>query len=230
MSWRLVPDDEAFALMYRRAENLLQGLSRVEHSTAAEAGPGLLPTALTGGEALGALQRAGEVLRDALDAFSVPPDELGQSTRPRVFAEGRQRMPLRIVWISHAAIETLAAALRVINLALAPVDRAAVLDPDQRRRLDDLAELLDDFAPDLDLWTGTPHPPGRKELLQPLARLIALLDLPGDDDTTVLLAVLQANPDADVELTTRQAAAYDRVAERINLLLTDGDPLHQILF
>ena len=230
MSWRLVPDDAAFALMYRRAENLLQGLARVEQSSAAEAGPGLLPTALTGGEALGALQRAGENLRDALDAFSVPPADPGQSIRPRVFAEGRERMPLRVVWIWQAAIETLAAALRVINLALAPVDRAAVHDPEQRRRLDDLAELLDDFAPDLDLWTGTPHPPGRKELLQPLARLIALLDLPGDDDTTVLLAVLQANPDADVELATRQAAAYDRVAERINLLLTDGDPLHQILF
>jgi hypothetical protein len=132
MSWRLVPDDAAFALMYRRAENLLQGLSRVEQSTAAEAGLGLLPTALTGGDALGALQRAGEALRDALDAFSVPPADPGQSTRPRVFAEGRERMPLRVVWISHAAIETLAAAPRVINLALAPVDRAAVHDPEQR--------------------------------------------------------------------------------------------------
>ena len=96
MTWRLVPDDAAFALMFRRAENLLQGLSRVEQSAAAEAGPELLPTALTGGEALGALQRAGEVVRDALDAFSVPPADPGQSTRLRVFAEGRERMPLRV--------------------------------------------------------------------------------------------------------------------------------------
>jgi hypothetical protein len=123
MNWRLVPDDAELALMYLRAENLLQGLSRAEQSAAAEAGPGLLPTALTGGEALGALRRAGEVLRDALDAFSMPPAEPGHSIRPRLLAEGRERMPLRVVWMSQADIETLASALRVINLALAPVDR-----------------------------------------------------------------------------------------------------------
>ncbi len=72
-------------------------------------------------------------------------------------------------------------------------------------------------------------PLDRKELLQPLARLVALLAWPGDDDATVLLAVQQANPDSDLELIDRQTGAYDRVMERINTLLTDGDA-HDILF
>jgi hypothetical protein len=46
----------------------------------------------------------------------------------------------------------------------------------------------------------------------------------------VLLDALQADPDADVDLTARQDVAYERVATRINLLLTDGDPLHRFLF
>ncbi|WP_410790032.1 hypothetical protein [Kribbella sp. C-35] len=224
MNWRLVPDNGTLAVLYRRAEDLLQGLSRAER-----AGERVLPAVLTQGNALSALLRTGAVLRDAVDAFGVPPAEPGRSIRPRLFAEGRERMPLRVVWISEADTETLAAALRALNIALTPLDRAAVDDPAQRRLLDALAELLDEFDPDTELWTGARRPLDRKELLQPLARLVALLAWPGDDDTTVLLAVRQANPDVDLELTDDQTAAYDRVVERINALLTAGD-VHDILF
>jgi hypothetical protein len=228
MSWRLVPDDEDFALLYRRAEDLLQGLARVEQHSALETRPWLPPPPLADGAALSALERIGKVLRQSLDAFRTPPIQPAHSVRQRLFSLGRQRLPLRVVWMPRTDIELLAAALRQINLALSPADRKAVNNPDLRRRLDDLAVLLDGFVPDPDLWQGTI--PGCAELLRPLARLTALVDLAADDDTAVPLDALQTDPDADVDLTSRQAAAYEQVTDRINLLLTDGDPLHRFLF
>ncbi|TDW86493.1 hypothetical protein EV647_6583 [Kribbella sp. VKM Ac-2566] len=125
---------------------------------------------------MAALQRTAAVRRDALDACAVPAVEPRYSTRPRLFAAGRERSPLRAVWISQSETETLAAALRAMNLALTPRDRVAVVDPDQRRRLDALAALLDEFEPDPQLWVGPRRLTDRRELLKPLARLVALLN------------------------------------------------------
>jgi hypothetical protein len=94
------------------------------------------------------------VLRQSLDALSTPPIEPGQSVRQRPFSLGRQRLPLRVVWMPQTDVELLAAALRQINLALSPVERKAADNPLLRKRLDDLVVLLDGFVPDPDLWQG----------------------------------------------------------------------------
>jgi hypothetical protein len=52
MSWRLVPDNEEFAFLYRRAEDLLWGLFRAERQSALEPEPWLLPPPLADRAAL----------------------------------------------------------------------------------------------------------------------------------------------------------------------------------
>jgi hypothetical protein len=65
------------------------------------------------------------------------------------------------------------------------------------------------------------------ELIPPLTRLSRLLNLPPDDDTTLLLDIVKtsASTGTDVQLTSAQNTAYGKIATRINTILTGGDPL-----
>ncbi len=76
-----------------------------------------------------------------------------------------------------------------------------------------------------------PTPPGtREDLLHPLARLIAMLDLPNDTDTQLLKELIRAHPDGDLVLTPAQEDAYQHLAARINLVQSDADVTTRFLY
>lgn len=215
--WVLVPEVEELRQVFEKAEELLLALAVSEEDSAEDPDPWVLPAPLTGREALAALHRVWAVLRDSVDELAWPRIEPGDSTRPRLVSDGYEHVPFRAVPIATADRRLLAAAVDQLELALTPSTRRAAGNPWDRKRLSDLAELLEQIA------DGEPEPTTTTELIQPLTRLSRLLNLPPDDDTTVLIDLVQTG--ADVELTPSQTTAYGKTATRLNTILTGGDPL-----
>ncbi|GAA3817375.1 hypothetical protein ACFS5L_31800 [Streptomyces phyllanthi] len=72
---------------------------------------------------------------------------------------------------------------------------------------------------------------GDAALVGTLARVLSLVDLAPDDDTRALLgAVESATDDEDVRLTYAQEDAWQRLAHRVTMLLTESAPLHRFLY
>jgi hypothetical protein len=214
----LVPDVEELAAVVKDAEDLLLALVATEEDSAEDPDPWVLPMPLTGREgALAALYRILEVLRGAVDELALPRIEPNDSTRPRLLSDGYEHVPFRAAPIATADRRMLAAAVDQLELALSPTGRQGTDNRWERKRLYDLAELLDQIA------DGETKPTTQTELIQPLTRLSRLLNLPPDDDTTLLLDLVRTG--ADVELTPAQTTAYGKTATRINKILTGGDPL-----
>lgn len=67
-------------------------------------------------------------------------------------------------------------------------------------------------------------------LVGALARVLSLVDLAPDADTTALFAVLEAAGGEDVRLTYAQEDAWQRLAHRVTMLLTESAPLHRFLY
>ncbi|MEW2397126.1 hypothetical protein [Streptomyces sp. NPDC046862] len=67
-------------------------------------------------------------------------------------------------------------------------------------------------------------------LVGALARVLSLVDLAPDADTTALFAVLEAAEGEDVRLTYAQEDAWQRLAHRVTMLLTESAPLHRFLY
>ncbi|MFF0012475.1 hypothetical protein [Streptomyces sp. NPDC005374] len=67
-------------------------------------------------------------------------------------------------------------------------------------------------------------------LVGALARILSLVDLAPDADTATLFAVLEAADGEDVRLTYAQDEAWQRLAHRVTMLLTESAPLHRFLY
>jgi hypothetical protein len=67
-------------------------------------------------------------------------------------------------------------------------------------------------------------------LVGALARVLSMVDLTPDADTVTLFAVLVAADGEDVRLTYAQDEAWQRLAHRVTMLLTESAPLHRFLY
>ncbi|MFE0327562.1 hypothetical protein ACWEWI_03520 [Streptomyces sp. NPDC003753] len=68
-------------------------------------------------------------------------------------------------------------------------------------------------------------------LVGALARVLSMVDLAPDADTDVLFTTLQtAAGDEDVRLSHVQEEAWQRLAHRVTMLLTESAPLHRFLY
>ncbi|MFB6726748.1 hypothetical protein ACFCV3_41645 [Kribbella sp. NPDC056345] len=217
-SWILLPEAEELVPAFRAAEELLLDLAVSEEESATEQEPWRLPKPIAGREALNAFYRVWEVLRGAMDELAWPPVEPDQSVRPRLYSDGKERVPFRAVQIDAADRLLLMDAVAKIELATTSTERAKVADPDELRRLRDLAELLDlicDGQETVDL---------QSKLVRPLLLLTLLLNQVPDDDTRLMVDVILVAGDT-VELSPTQSEAYGRVATRVNTIITGGDPI-----
>lgn len=243
-AFRLVPDTDELHVLGQQAEDVLLWLRNSEQDIDSDpdSNPGpdaerwLLPEPIADGRADDAFGRVLDELREHLDVVQHPLPDAGTG-RPRLLApDGRyEHLPLRAVPLDQADLHLLAGAVAVINQALSLDAGKRETDPDQSRKLDDLLDLLSSMEPDPVLWETAPQALTSRrltasELLRPLARLVAVLDLAPDEDTRMLTAALRANPEHDLVLTASQERAYQRVASRINLLLADADPVSRYLY
>ncbi|WP_328684551.1 hypothetical protein OG226_39675 [Streptomyces sp. NBC_01261] len=67
-------------------------------------------------------------------------------------------------------------------------------------------------------------------LVGALARVLSLVDLTPDADTAILFAAVEAAGDEDVRLSYGQDEAWQRLAHRLTMLLTESAPLHRFLY
>ncbi|MFE2432518.1 hypothetical protein ACFXJ5_38090 [Streptomyces sp. NPDC059373] len=63
-----------------------------------------------------------------------------------------------------------------------------------------------------------------------LARVLSMMDLVPDPDTATLFAALEAPDSENVRLTYAQEDAWQRLAHRVTMLLTESVPLHRFLY
>lgn len=67
-------------------------------------------------------------------------------------------------------------------------------------------------------------------LVGALARVLSLVDLTPDADTATLFAAIEAAGGEDVRLGYGQDEAWQRLAHRLTMLLTESAPLHRFLY
>ncbi|WP_377270650.1 hypothetical protein [Peterkaempfera sp. SMS 1(5)a] len=163
--------------------------------------PTLLPADPTA--VLGALQR----LTGAVSA--------AVARGPRVWApNGRwEHAGLRLVRLPPADVDLLYAALRELS--------AAMVAPSADAAGGSLAPLLADLA------AAAGQAPAA--LVGALARVLAAVDLMPDGDTALLTDALRSADGEDVRLTTDEEEAWQRLAHRVTMVLTESVPLHRFL-
>lgn len=198
----LVPDDEDFRVLVARGEeSLLLELATAEDEEQYGEQPWQLPKPIANQVALKAYHR----IQDVLDKHRRRP-------RSRLLSpDGRyEHVPLLLVELPAEDLEVIDGVLQALNRALAGDEQ-------------DLAELLRDIA---GAWGMT-----AAELVGDFSRVVAVLALAPDEDTRQLTRRLAATaPGADVVLTVAEEAAYQRVANRLNLLLAAADPLDRFKY
>ncbi|MFI6464817.1 hypothetical protein [Streptomyces sp. NPDC050528] len=67
-------------------------------------------------------------------------------------------------------------------------------------------------------------------LVGALARVLSLVDLTPDADTATLFAAIEAGGGEDVRLGYGEDEAWQRLAHRLTMLLTESAPLHRFLY
>ncbi|MFJ6216767.1 hypothetical protein ACIQGZ_26080 [Streptomyces sp. NPDC092296] len=151
--------------------------------------------------ALAALRRVREAVSRAVAAG------------PRVWAPNSrwEHAGLRLVSLEAADTDLLYATLRALSGALVGT---APAESGLARRLVALAAATGDSP---------------AALVGALARSLAAVDLVPDADTDRLAAALRAADDGQVRLTAEQEAAWQRLAHRVTMLLTESAPLHRFL-
>ncbi|OEU90410.1 hypothetical protein DB35_04045 [Streptomyces abyssalis] len=157
-----------------------------------------------------------DLLADGLAAFRRNRDSLAEAVArgPRVWTpNGRfEHEGLRIVTLPTARIDLLYAVLRELSRAL-----VAASNPD-----DGLAAALRSLPSSTeDTAVG---------LVGGFARVMSLMDLTPDADTATLSAALEAADGEDVRLTYAEEDAWQRLAHRVTMLLTESPPLHRFLY
>ncbi|WP_256725687.1 hypothetical protein [Streptomyces sp. IMTB 2501] len=159
-----------------------------------------------------------DVLMEGVAAFRSISESLTAAVErgPRVWTpNGRwEHEGLRIVDLPTAHIDLLYSVLRELSGALVkpadsahPTGTAAAL-----RSLDSSGE-------------GT-----AVRLVGTMARVLSLMDLTADKDTDTLTAALEAADGHEVRLTYAQEDAWQRLAHRLTMLLTEEAPLHRFLY
>lgn len=162
---------------------------------------------------------------DGLAAFRRIRAELAEAVAggPRVWTpNGRwEHVGLRIADIPARETDVLYALLRELSAALAsPTDIPGLRDASGT------VAALRGTIPSAD-GPGADTAAG---LVGALARVLALVDLVPDADTAVLFAALEAAGGEDVRLTSAQEDAWQRLAHRVTMLLTESEPLHRFLY
>ena len=148
---------------------------------------------------------------------------------PRVWApNGRwEHVGLRLAVLRAADVDLLYAVLRELSGALvAPV--ASGSDPGAAGASSPVSTTgrgLSTLLAELAAAAGV-TPAG---LVGALARTLAAVDLVPDADTTVLTHALQAADGDEVRLTAGQEVAWQRLAHRVTMVLTESAPLHRFL-
>jgi hypothetical protein len=216
----LIPDlDDELCRVLDQVEEVLLTLAEWEADPDA---PAVLPEALAGRAALGAVHR----LQDAIGPTQTLLDERGTQIEPRIVGAGAgqvlgsdgayQHRPLRLVELAVADLELLSTAAAAMGLALA-------LDPHS-----ELADAITAGAEAAGI--GYRPPPAPTEVVAGLARVLGLLDLEVTLDTMVLTARLEAAAGADVVLTPIEELAYDQLATRFNGLWAADDGVAPFLY
>ncbi|MFJ9584557.1 hypothetical protein [Streptomyces acidicola] len=138
---------------------------------------------------------------------------------PRVWTpNGRwEHEGLRIAEIPPRETDVLYALLRELSAALVSPPDA----PDHSGVVAALRDTTPSAGPGTDTAVG---------LVGTLARVLALVDLAADADTATLFAALEAADGEDVRLTHTQEDAWQRLAHRVTMLLTESEPLHRFLY
>ncbi|HWM37083.1 MAG TPA: hypothetical protein VNS49_08200 [Streptomyces sp.] len=133
---------------------------------------------------------------------------------PRVWTpNGRfEHEGLRIVSLPTARIDLLYAVLRDLS-------RALVTESSPAEGLAAALRSLPSSAEDTAV-----------SLVGALARVMSMMDLTPDDDTATLFAALEAADGEDVRLTYAEEDAWQRLAHRVTMLLTESSPLHRFLY
>jgi hypothetical protein len=67
-------------------------------------------------------------------------------------------------------------------------------------------------------------------LVGALARVLSLVDLTPDADTATLFAAIEGADGEDLRLSYGQDEAWQRLAHRLTMLLTESAPLHRFLY
>ncbi|OEV10366.1 hypothetical protein [Streptomyces nanshensis] len=164
-----------------------------------------------------------DLLVDGLAAFRHNRESLAEAVArgPRVWTpNGRfEHEGLRIVGLPTARIDLLYAVLRELSGAL-------VAPQDSAEGPEGLAAALDDL-PSADETADAGTAAG---LVGALARVMSLMDLSPDADTATLSAALEAADGDDVRLTYAEEDAWQRLAHRVTMLLTESSPLHRFLY
>lgn len=134
---------------------------------------------------------------------------------PRVWSpNGRwEHEGIRIVDVTAAETDVLYALLRELSAAL-------VAQPDCLES-SCVARALSHIAPSEETAVG---------LVGALARVLSMVDLVPDADTSSLFAALEAAEGEDVRLTYTQEDAWQRLAHRVTMVLTESAPLHRFLY
>lgn len=114
-----------------------------------------------------------------------------------------EHVPLRLVDVDQADVDTLSAAARILG---------------NPRHSQDIDDGLDAGAGRTDLT--------REELVVTVARVAGLLDLAATPDTDLLTALIAgAGPDDDLVLDPAGEAAYQRTVDRLHAMWADSDPI-----
>ncbi|NUQ95731.1 MAG: hypothetical protein HOY79_03960 [Streptomyces sp.] len=155
---------------------------------------------------------------DGLAAFRYIQEMLAEAVArgPRVWTpNGKwEHEGLRIVNLPSAETDLLYALLRKLSGAL-------VAPPELSDQSDVVAALR----------RSIPSPEGNVVgLVGTLARVLSMVDLTSDADTATLSAALEAADGEDVRLTYAQEDAWQRLAHRVTMLLTESTPLHRFLY
>ncbi|MFE0101027.1 hypothetical protein [Streptomyces sp. NPDC059009] len=195
---------------------------------------------------------------DGIAAFRAVRDILAEAvaTGRRVWTpNGRwEHEGLRVVSLPAAHTDLLYAVLRTLSGALAaPPDPAAAATAAALRTVaapepaesdsagpgsgDPSSGDPDSTAPDsVALGSAAPGSgDSRSEesavaLVGALARVLSMVDLTPDADTATLSTALQAADSENVRLTYPQEEAWQRLAHRVTVLLTESEPLHRFLY
>jgi len=159
-----------------------------------------------------------QLLEDGLAAFRRIRDTLAEAVArgPRVWTpNGRwEHEGLRIVTLPTAETDLLYALLRELSASL-------VASPDHPDPSGVFAALHAGALSAEESAVG---------LVGALARVLSMVDLAPDADATTLFAVLEEADGEDVRLSYAQEEAWQRLAHRVTMLLTESAPLHRFLY
>ncbi|RJQ74191.1 hypothetical protein D5S17_23255 [Pseudonocardiaceae bacterium YIM PH 21723] len=231
MAVYLLPDDGEFWGLLLQAEEVLLRLALTEEDSAEEPEPWVLPVPLAGRMTLDAVGRIQDAARPVMDA-SHRDDR--PTSEPQLYApDGRfEYLPLRPVELEMFDLTLVDRTIQQFVLADSPTERSAVSSPWERKRLEDVAELLEELDVDPTLWPHQQAPNSRAGRIAPFLKLMAVLrpedkQLRADID---LLGERLTGATGKIMLTGDQDAAHQRLATHYNHVLNGGNHIARYAF